>query len=356
MSDYTSNISLADAVAMLGAIKRAVVVTHGKPDGDAYGSVTALTLTLRKLGCDAVGWFVPPIQECFLSLDGSEVTREFEDQAAAPFFPQSDPSYSNDDLLIIVDTGAWAQVAAMREVIEPHLDRALIIDHHLSGDVIAKHRLIDSKAAATCELLVDVLDALGATRPDLNLLDLAVCEALFLGIASDTGWFRFSNTTAHTHKTAARLVDAGVNSAAVYERFEQNGSTSRIKLLARALSSLTFHADERVAIMTLRAEDFQLAGAQIEETERFIDVPQSIESLELIVFIIEPLRALEREEEQGVIRMSFRSKPGELAVNVAELARQFGGGGHARAAGAKVKGQFTDVVVKVTDAAVASLK
>ena len=81
MSDYTSNISLADAVAMLGAIKRAVVVTHGKPDGDAYGSFTALTLTLRKLGCDAVGWFVPPVQECFLSLDGSEVTRELATQA-----------------------------------------------------------------------------------------------------------------------------------------------------------------------------------------------------------------------------------------------------------------------------------
>ena len=106
--------------------------------------------------------------------------------------------------------------------------------------MVPRHRLIDGKAAATCELLVEVLDAIGASRSDVELFDPAVCEALFLGIASDTGWFRFSNTTAHTHTTAARLVDAGVNSAAVFERFEQNDTAARIKLLARALTNLTF--------------------------------------------------------------------------------------------------------------------
>jgi phosphoesterase RecJ-like protein len=334
-STYRSNLDLPAAAALLGQPKqRVLITTHAKPDGDALGSVVALAAGLRSMSITVQAVLMPPVPQNFRTLRGYECVEIFEPGMAI----------TAPDLVVIVDTGAWSQLSPMRSILEPLLGRTLIIDHHLNGDVDAAHRYIDGKAAACCEVVAELLDELKCP------FDATVSEALFVGIASDTGWFRFSNTRPQTHEWAARLKRAGVDHAALYQQLEQTERPEKLALLTRALNSMKLVGDGKVALMTLRACDFADTGALSEETERFIDIPQAIESVQMVVLITEgPANC--NGEAQPAIRMSFRSKPGSEAINVAHVAQQFGGGGHARAAGAKVHDTFENVLQRVQDVA-----
>jgi len=347
MPDYRSNIVMPDLVRLIGAAKSILITTHAKPDGDAFGSVAAMTASLRRIKPDAKieGWVMAPILASFKGLRGWPLLREFNESS----------DVGEPDLVMVLDTGAWAQVAPMRKVIEGRLDRTLIIDHHISGDIPARHLFIDSTAAACASVVADVLDALADFDPtksrrftDQNPLfvDPAVTESLFAGIASDTGWFRFSNTTAGTHLLAARLIHAGVDQAELYARLEQTDRPEKLALQVRAMSSLRLLAGGSAAMMVLLAKDFKETGALAEETERFVDIPQAVDSVKMVVLLTEPPGGAVSSKPPA-IRVSFRSKPGANAVNVAEFAQQFGGGGHARAAGAKIEGAIEEVVKKI---------
>lgn len=353
MTDYRSNITLADTVRLIEGAKHIVVTTHAKPDGDAYGSASALVACLRKHLPEAKvdGWLMGPVVACFKGLRGWPLMREFADG----------DTIGSPDLVIIVDTGAWAQVAPMRAALEPNVERMLIVDHHISGDIPAKHKFIDSKAAACASVIADLLDALANFDPsrsrrlsDQNpfFADPAVTESLFAGIASDTGWFRFSNTTAETHLLAARLIRAGVDQSELYAKLEQAERPEKLALQIRAMQSLKLLAGGRVAMMILRADDFVQTNSLPEETERFVDIPQAVETVKMVVLITEPPQ--NGAAKKPVIRVSFRSKPGAGAVNVAEFAQQFGGGGHARASGAKIDATLEEVIRRIETAIAAT--
>ena len=332
MTEYTANIDRDQAIALLRDAKRVIVTTHGKPDGDAFGSVVALTSALRDNGAQVHAYFIPPVLPWADTLAGGDLVEKFDENTTLP----------EADLVILVDTGAWSQVAPMRELLEPRLEQMLIIDHHISGDVPAKWRYIDGDAAATCEILAELI---GELRGDYCRV---IGEALFVGIASDTGWFRFSNTKPHTMQIAARLLAQGVDSADLYGKIEQNERAEKLKLMIRVLDSLELLADERAAVMVLRANDFAETGANVEDTERFVDVPQVVGSVQLVALINQP-------PGDGPVGMSFRSKPGPEAVNVAHLAQRFGGGGHARAAGAKILADLDQVIRDVKSAIVEAM-
>lgn len=354
MIEYRSNISLAQTVERIESARHIAVTTHAKPDGDAYGSAAALVSSLRQHMPHAKvdGWLMGPVLACFKKLTGWAGLREFREG----------DSIGEPDLIIIVDTGAWAQVAPMRSIIEPRIDRTLIIDHHISGDIPAKHMFIDSAAAACASVIADLLDALAKFDPsrsrrlaDQNPFygETAVTESLFAGIASDTGWFRFSNTTAETHLLAARLIRAGVDQAELYARLEQAERPEKLALQIRSMQSLKLLADGRVALMVLRENDFTETGALAEETERFVDIPQAVETVKMVVLITEPPR--DGSAKKPAIRVSFRSKPGPDAVNVATFAQQFGGGGHARASGAKIDAPLDVVIQRIEEAIAATM-
>ncbi|MEX2213140.1 MAG: DHH family phosphoesterase [Phycisphaeraceae bacterium] len=355
--DYRSNITLADAARLLGEARHIIITTHTKPDGDAFGSVAALKAALLqwrpRTKVDA--WLMGPILPGFKCLRGMEVVKEFNESVEV----------GEPDLIVVVDTGAWAQVSPMRSIIESRLDRTLILDHHLSGDLPARHMYIDSKAAACAGVIADVLDEIegiatgGAVcaidgEPNRLLCDPTVSESLFAGISSDTGWFKFSNTNAATHVLAARLIRAGIDHANLYARLEQSERPEKLALQIRALQSLKLLANNTAAIMSLRAEDFTQTGALAEETERFVDMPQAVESVKMVVMISQPPWH-EGKEPRPAVRLSFRSKPGPDAVNVADFAAQFGGGGHARAAGAKIDDDLNAIVKRVEEAVLAAM-
>lgn len=349
MNTHTSNIDLAGAAEKILAAKRVGVTTHAKPDGDAFGAVVALAAALRELGKQVEAWFVPPVPANFSALRGSGLVRVYR--------PGVVPE--DLDLLVLLDTAADAQMAPMQGELARLLPRTLIVDHHLTGDLAAAWRCIDERAPACCQMVASLIEKLSARAggADGRLFTPTVCEALFVGIASDTGWFRFSNTQPQTHELAAELMRRGVDPTELYRKLEQTERPQKLALQARALQSLRLLADGQLAVMVLRASDFAETGSRLEETERLVDLPQAVSSVRVTVLIVEPLPGEQNGQklsDQSAIRVSFRSKPGPGAVNVAELAQQLGGGGHACAAGVKITGSLEQVVGEVISAATAA--
>jgi len=334
---YLANLTLDHAADLLRSCSGPIaVITHTKPDGDAAGSLVALVTTLNAMGKQATGLLVPPVLDSLDFLANAHGVRVLD----------SDPRLPKDlAMLVIVDTGAYSQVGPLAEDVRTVLGKTLILDHHLSGDIAAAHRYIDPGAAAAAEIIAQLSGKLLGSKNIGTQARQTINDALFTGIASDTGWFRFSNVTPQTHRLAADLIAAGVSHTDLYARLEQAERPEKLRLLIRAVDSLELLADDRAAVMTLRTEDFVVSGARTEETERLIDIPQQVGSVQVIVLISEA------EGDTGPItRISFRSKPIEGAVNVAELAAQFGGGGHARAAGAKVDEPIDVVRPRVVEA------
>jgi phosphoesterase RecJ-like protein len=340
MNKYESNITLKEAGAILSNAKRVLVTCHAKPDGDAFGSVVALSNALRKTGAQVDTLLVGPIPFEFQTFRGIEDCIEFDQM-------QWEESY---DLAVICDTGAWSQLSPMKPNLTEHLDHCLIIDHHTTGDVDARWRYIDTHAAATCEIIADLLTLMDPPGDSLFGQQI-IRDALFTGIATDTGWFRFSNTTSRTLGWVGRLIDAGVNQGELYEKLEQGARPAKLALMAAGLGSCRLVADGRAALMVLTRQDFLDAGAGAEDTDRLVNIPLIVGQVQLVALISDPPnRHGEGDDEVTRTGISFRSKPGPKAIDVAKLAGQFGGGGHVRASGAKVAGTIDAVTQNVADA------
>ena len=358
MNDYTQSTLDLDAAAarMAAAGGPVLVLTHAKPDGDAFGSVVALVAALRRGGGEAFGVLVPPVPAALSARPGAALVSVWHDGAGVAALPVPPDRVA---LFVVVDTGAWSQVGPLREVVEPRLDRTLVIDHHLSGDIAASDRLVDGAAAATCEMVAALIRRLPAGSDAVAaapLADPVIGEALFMGIASDTGWFRYSNVRPATLELAATLIRAGVDHAELYQKLERAERPEKLALLTRALQSLTYVAGGRAALMSLRPADFVQTGAAPEETEGLIDLPQRVGRVLVTVLLTESPGVA---GEPPLTRMSFRSRhaadPADT-VNVADLAAKLGGGGHARAAGAKASRPVAVMCDEVAALLVASLE
>jgi phosphoesterase RecJ-like protein len=342
VNDYTSTIDLpAVAERLRDATGPVVLLTHAKPDGDALGSVLALSTALAALGHRTHPIVTPPVPANLRRLPGSDAVAVYDPNGEAPPPP---------GLLVVLDTGAYGQLGPLRGYVERYLGRTVIIDHHLSGDIPAPHRYIDTTAAACAEIVAELLAHLGPASAPAHGDDArrVIDTALFAGLASDTGWFRFSNVTPRTHRLAADLIARGVDHAGLYGLLEQNERPQKLLLLKRALASLELLADGRAALMVLRQSDFAETGAVEAETERLIDVPQQVGSVRVVALVTERTGDL----GQPITAVSFRSKPEASAVDVSAVAGRFGGGGHARASGAKVMQAVDDVLPPVRDALV----
>jgi phosphoesterase RecJ-like protein len=345
VTDYQSTLNLADAAELIrnthGPIQ---VLTHTKPDGDALGSTIAMVEALRLMGKQAQGCFVGPMPAALAALPGADDMPVIEDNG------QSELPYPDAGLFIILDTGAWSQIGPPAATLKANLDRTLILDHHLSGDIEAAHRFIDGASGATAQVVARLIDQLLAEKGGLDAATPAMRDGLFVGIASDTGWFRFSSTCPETHELAARLLRLGTDHAELYRQLEQMERPEKVALLTRALDSMQLLCDGKAAVMVLRQGDFTESGALQEETERLIDIPQQIGSVQVIVMLSETRATTDNGSTRTITRLSFRSKPGAEAVNVADLAARFGGGGHARAAGARIEAPADEVLPQITAA------
>lgn len=333
MSEWTpaweTNATAEELAAIMRSAKRVTCLTHGKPDGDAAGSTLAIARSMRQAGVDARICYVGPAPRWLAEVAGGT---PFE--VATPGV-QARPSHDGEpDLIVITDTGSWTQLADVREWLTGKRDRVIIMDHHLHGDgEIARWRYIQQRDAASTQVIAPVCEAILGVPAAKFPIDVAT--PLYLGLATDTQWFRLSNVTPPTMRLGADLLEAGVNHTGLYEIIEQRDTPGRWKLMGRALSSLELIDNGRVAMMHLTLKDFDESGADRNDTGGFADMVQHIESVRVAVVLTESDTA---PGEPPVTKVSMRSKPGANAVDVNALTRKLGGGGHARAAGAKMIG------------------
>jgi bifunctional oligoribonuclease and PAP phosphatase NrnA len=323
----------------LARCKRVLVTTHVRPDGDALGSTAAMVLGLKKKGIDATVLLL------------SHLPRKYAfiyEEHAVPFidvergFP---PDFSLEpyDALLVIDTGTWSQLPGLEQRVASYAKPKLVIDHHLTQQDWATQKLVVTEAAAAGEIVFEILE-----QWDVEL-DKSIATALFLAICTDTGWFQFSNTRPFTMHLAAELMEAGVDTDRMYQLLYQSERAERIALQARALQSLELLEGGRLAVMSVTREDFEKSKAAVPDTENLINLPLQIRRVEVSLLFTEPM---DGGETGGPVRVSLRSKG---QVDVAKFAEQFGGGGHARAAGLKLDGPFPDVRTRVINAARAAL-
>ncbi|HEY2915972.1 MAG TPA: DHH family phosphoesterase [Candidatus Limnocylindrales bacterium] len=291
----------------------ALVVSHENPDADTLGAALAIGAIVAAHGGRATLVSTDPVPPLYDFLDG---IRGFRTD------PEPDRRY---DRLIVVDCGTLDRVGAVRGR-HPELFEALprtIIDHHASNDAQGPTNWIDPAAAATCELV-----ALLAARLAVPLAaaDGAMAAALLAGIVMDTATFAHPNATPRTLAVAAALVEAGAPLSDISRRLYRSKPDAQLRLFGRVLDRLESAADGRIVFGWLRDEDLDATGASAAHSEGIIDLLAQSETADVAILF--------KEQAAGVTRISVRTKPG--GVDAVALTAAFGGGGHARAAGATV--------------------
>jgi len=319
----------------LSTRKRILITTHVRPDGDALGSCAALHLGLRqkKIHSEVLLLSHLPTKYAFVFKDHRVPHHDAESG-----FPER-LDLTQFDCLLVADTGTWNQLPGLKEKLSDWDVPKIVLDHHLTQEDWADHKLVIKEAAAAGEIVAELLE-----RWDIPITR-EIATALYIAIASDTGWFQFSNTRPVTMRLAATLMEAGVNTDELYQRLYQNERAERLAVQAVAMSSMEMLADGRLAVMTLSKRDLEEARAQVNDTENLINIPLMVKSVEVSILIIEP-------RESGPVRVSLRSKG---QIDVSKFAEQFGGGGHARASGLKLETTLSGAHDKVVSAMLQTL-
>ena len=295
--------------------QRAVVIGHQRPDGDCIGSQVALCRVLRSRGIDAVGMNPDPVPRRVKFLVGD-----------TPFFRRGELP-AGDRFAIFTDCADHGRAGEKVKALYP--SPLACFDHHVSNAGFARHNFVDTGSAATAEVLAGLfLDAGLAFDP-------TTAQALFTGIMTDTGQFRFPSTSCRVFRLCAELVARGANPAqAGLELFERE-SAGKLKLLQHYISSLRFECGGRVCIGVLPQGIFEQVGATVEDTEGLVDYARSVEGVEIGVLI---------EERPGTIKASLRAKHASYRMDT--VASQFNGGGHANAAGLNCSDTFASFYPK----------
>jgi phosphoesterase RecJ-like protein len=314
----------------LSRCKRVLVTTHVRPDGDAIGTSAALVLAMRKVNIAAEVLLLShlPTKYSFVFKENAIVHTDVENG-----WPEKYP-FDRFDALLVADTGTWSQLPGLRERIEGWRGPKIVLDHHLTQEDWADIKLVVTGAAAAAEVAAELIEQWEIP------IDSPIATALYVAIASDTGWFQFSNTRPFTHRLAATLIEKGVDTDRIYQMLYQNERAERVALQTRAMQSLELLAGGKLAVMRISKDDFAQTHAKVPDTENLINVPLQIRTVEVCILVTEP-------PEGGPIRVSLRSKG---QVDVARFAEQFGGGGHARASGLKLDTTFQQTHDRVVEA------
>ncbi len=334
-----------------------MILSHDRPDGDALGSIGAMKRIIEAAGRSAVAFIYDELAPRYRFLDAILPGRVSTSRMPVPLgtftrWPAADLAAldAQFDGVLILDTCSWGQLEPAAAFLRQTRLPKLIVDHHVTRDDLTGASpdilcLIDPTAASTCVLLHEWCAAMNWK------FDESAAEALFTGVTTDTGWFRFSNTDGRTMRTAAALLDAGVRADRMHARLLDSYSPARLRLMCEMLSTLQFHAGGAVALMWLTKDMFDRSGAVIADTEDLVNEPMAVEQVIVTVMLT--------DMADGKIRVNLRSKSPEIAgrdIDVAAIAGQFGGGGHRRAAGTRVPAPLDEVRNRMLAAVMAAME
>lgn len=302
-----------------------VLTTHMNPDADGVGSAVALLAWLRDRGAE--GWFVPPTplpqryrfllpeEEWHLSASSSSAARACADA----------------DVIVVVDAGDLHRLGRVKPMVDGR--PTVVVDHHTAPTrPIPGDRLVDTGACATGELVYDILLAAGARWTP------AIDNAIYAAIVDDTGSFAYSNVTPDSHLMAAQLVQRGVDVVGIHRRLFESMELRRLELLRECLGEL--RAENGLSWITVPHRAYRDLKATSDDLEGLVNYPRALKGVEVAMLF--------RKTNEGATKVSFRSNG---AIDVDGIARSFGGGGHAKAAGALVRRPLEEVRADVVDAA-----
>lgn len=350
---WGSGIGLPEIAEWLRTKNKIVVITHVKPDGDAVGSSIGLVRALNLAQKNAGPVSLPPrARAWYFGPRPSWIKRVVGDTPSVSIENAAEIEHEGADAVVIVDTGSWVQVEMVKPWLKAFGSEIAVVDHHAQGDSdIAPRRYVDTTNAAAAQPVAE-LCRLILQKKTLADLPREVAEPLYLGMATDTGWFKHSNVTPKVLRTAADLLATGVDHAALYVSIEQRERLPRLKLLGRALDSLKLYDDNRVAVMTITKKDYAETGAQASDSGGFADHSQTLESVMVTVVLTEAEASefgMEAKPGEKLTKVSMRSKSVAGSVDVNAVAKEFGGGGHVRAAGAKLAMGMEEAKVKLLE-------
>ncbi|HEX3025701.1 MAG TPA: bifunctional oligoribonuclease/PAP phosphatase NrnA [Clostridia bacterium] len=303
-----------EAVRFFTSADKILILSHLSPDGDTLGSAFALCRALLKMGKKARVICSDPFPEKFKYMyDGLEM-EEFSPAA-----------------IVSVDI---ASRNLFGRKLEPFTDKVdFCIDHHPSNTGYAARTLLNPEAAATCEIILELVKLLGV---EINNF---IADCIYTGLATDTGCFRYSNTTPQTLRCAAEMMERGAQAAKISKRMFETLSRPRLEMERQVLNSLEYYYEGKVALVYVTREMCEKTGVPDSDLEGIPSIPVRIEGVLAGITI--------KEKSPEIYKISLRTNSG---VNASEICSNFGGGGHAAAAGCQIEGSLAQVREKILEA------
>lgn len=312
---------LQETKAFIESVDDVLVVSHVNPDGDAISSTAAVGWLLQSLGKTYTMMNEGPCPPKFHYLYGADRIIDASKETDRRLFRH----------VIAVDCADFQRIGKVAEWFADDV-RIVNIDHHPTNDYYGEVNLIRADAAATAEILFDLLDLFSIEWDQ----DIATC--IYTGLLTDTGGFRYANTNSHVMNVAARLLNYGVEASHIAEHLLERMTKSHVSLLKRALNTLKFNEDETIGWLAVRLSDMEETKAANEDLEGLVNYARNVEGVEVGILF--------KEVQEDVYKVSMRSAG---KANVAEIAQSFGGGGHIRAAGCTIEGKLEDIIQAVVE-------
>ncbi len=288
-----------------------VITTHINPDGDAIGSELALARYLKNIGKQVTiinHSYTPEYLKFMLKTD--DEIEIFKQEYHAETIKQT-------NVIIVLDLNQLKRTGDLENYIKNSFAKKVFIDHHEFPESFADVEILNIEKSSTGELIYDILTETGFEI----IYDIAL--PIYVAILTDTGSFKYDRTTPKVHRIVAELLETGIDTKTVYREVYDQGTANRIQLLGRALSSLTLFGNDKASYMKVSQTDIKETGTTEEDVEGFVNYNLTIKGVEVGIFFF--------ELDNGV-KASFRSVS---KVPVNKLAKEFGGGGHFHAAGAR---------------------
>ncbi len=290
-----------------------IILTHTSPDGDTLGSAYALYYGLKKMGKTAMVLCPDAIPEKF-----------------AFFMTDTDTVNEDNAVVVAVDVADAILLGDLKERFGDNVD--LNIDHHISNKRFAKNLYLDATASATCEMIFNLLHIMKTDLDDIT------AKALYTGIATDTGCFKYSNVTAQTHEIAAKLYAYNIGAADITKLMFDTKSKKILELERMVLDSAEYHFENRCMILTVTEEMQQKTGCSGPDLEGISVISQCVEGVKVGITV--------KQTDKEVFRLSVRTyEPLDASV----ICKRLGGGGHRSAAGATLNGEIGDVKKQLLD-------
>lgn len=289
------------------------VLGHVNPDGDCIGATLALAMLLNKRGFKAK-ILLKDIPSTYNFLPISEWV--------------TDKEPSKMDLMLVLDSGDVTRLGEFQAWVEK-AKVVVNIDHHISNTRFGHHNHVVSTASSTSEIIYDMME-------DQNLLDINIAIALYTGIIYDTGVFKHSSTTEHTHVIAGKLITFGFDFTEIINKLFAYKSLTGLKAQSKAIENIQMFSLDKIAVTYLTRNEIQSLNATKKHTENIVQMMNEIENVECAVFIY--------ETDLNEHKVSLRSKG---HVDVCEVAKRFGGGGHVKASGFSLEGHLSTVIQKI---------